>query len=130
VATRGWCTPDRLLCDVVSIETIENSNHTLENISVSGHVLSPFAKQCLELNKNENKAQVVHKIRQFYFTGGFDLSPFSNMVASVLPEVVSKIDGKEKLSVIYRLLRCFPDLWNGSDGICSEQHCNKRMKMS
>lgn len=34
--TRGWCTLDRLLCDVVSIETIANSNHTLENISVSG----------------------------------------------------------------------------------------------
>jgi hypothetical protein len=53
---------DELLCDVSSIESIYNSNHSLEKIWIEGHkiwvegiTLSPFAQQCLELNKNEDK---------------------------------------------------------------------------
>jgi hypothetical protein len=56
------------------------------------------------------------KIRQLYFVGEFDVSPFSDMAVSVLPEVVSHIEGKDKLSAIYRLLQGrLPDLCNPSD---------------
>jgi hypothetical protein len=57
---------DKLLFDTSSIETISNSNHALENISICGHneeamsdTLPTISEQCLKLNcKNEDKAKV------------------------------------------------------------------------
>jgi hypothetical protein len=115
---------DGLLCDVTSIESISsNSNHTLECICIGNHQpLSTFTKKCLLLNKNRDKAKVIRKkIFQVFFVGDFDLSPFACMAVSVLPEVVSRIKGREKLSAIYRLLQCMPDLRDVSGGVVSSE---------
>ena len=50
---------DKLLCDISSIESISNSNHTLECIDVFRNTLSTLTEQCLELNKNIDKAKVI-----------------------------------------------------------------------
>lgn len=60
---------NKLLCDISSIQSISNSNHTLEYITFEDR-LSTLSKQCLEINKNEYKAKVIgNKIRKFYFVG-------------------------------------------------------------
>jgi hypothetical protein len=121
---------DKLLCDISSIKSTSESNHVLEDIKIQ-HNLLAFTEQCLKLNQNKNKAQVVrHKILQFYFVGNFDLSPFSSMAVSVLPEVVSGIDGKDNLSAIYRILQSKPEFCNVSGRVVSEVNENKRQKMS
>jgi hypothetical protein len=61
------------------------------------------------------------KILRYYFVGEFDVSSLSSMAVSVLPEVISQINGKDKLSAIYRLLKCIPDLCNVSDRVPFEQ---------
>jgi hypothetical protein len=104
----------------------------LEEINVSGHTLSKLANKCLELNKNENKTQVVrHKILQFYFVGKYDVYPFISMPLSVLPEVISQIRGKKKkkMSAIYRLIKCIPELCNISARESTHQSGNKRPKI-
>jgi hypothetical protein len=132
---------DRLLCDVSSIESISNSNNTLAKLLVYEHApseyikrcLSTLAKQCLEINKNEDKATVVHdKIRQFYFTGEFDVSPFTKMPLSAIPNVLSRIEGRDKHSAIYRFLKCIPELCNILEGKSTDtDQCgnNKRQKI-
>jgi hypothetical protein len=126
---------DKLLCDVTSIDSISNSNHTFENISVvvrfAGHPFSTLAKQCFELNKNTDKAKITRdKILRFYFVGEFDVAPFSNMPVSVLPEVMSqKIEGSDKNSAVYRMLQCIPELCNVSERVSSHQSGNKRQKI-
>jgi hypothetical protein len=106
---------DELLCDTSSIESIYNSNHTLEVISHDdqlGHNL----EQCLLLNRNPDKTKVIRdKILRFYCVGEFAVSPFSCMAVSVLPGVLSQFGRNDKLSAIYRLLQCLPDLCNVSD---------------
>jgi hypothetical protein len=88
---------DKLLCDVSSIESIFNSNHTLRWITVSGHRLSTFAEDYLELNRQyQDKAEVIRtKILRFYFIGEFDVSPFVNMPLSVLPQIMSQIEKED-----------------------------------
>jgi hypothetical protein len=106
---------EKLLCDTSSIESISNSNHTLEDLSVDGDKLSSMATKCLVINENEDKAKVIRdKILLFYFDGDFDPSPFSSMALSVLPEVMSQIRGKNEQSALYRLLRCISELSNVS----------------
>jgi hypothetical protein len=121
---------EKLLCDVSSIEKICNSNHTIENF----HIFlehSPKLKQYLLLNRNEDKDQVIRdKVRQFYFVGKFDVSSFVNMPLSVIPKVISRIDGKDKQSAIYRLLKCIPELCNNSEHKSSNQPGKKRPKIS
>jgi hypothetical protein len=112
---------DKLLCDVSSIESIRsNSNHTLENITFGGidRKLLTLAEQCLQLNWKENKATVVRKkILRFYFVGEFDVSPFVNVPVSFLPKIMGQIEGQDKQSAAYRLLKCIPELCNVSDRV-------------
>jgi hypothetical protein len=128
----GWRSfnSEKLLCDVPNIETISHSNHTLESISIDGNAPSALAKQCLWLNKCVDKAKVIcNKILLFYFVGEFDVSPFSGMSASVLPEVMSQIEGSERQTALYRMLQCIPELCSVSDRNCSEQTSNTRQKI-
>jgi hypothetical protein len=131
---------EKLLCDASSIQSISNSNHTLERISLLSrdftpdeahrYELSPFTEQCLVFNQNDDKDKVIRdKISHFYFVGEFDVAPFSSMAVSVLPEVVSQIQGAKKLSAIYRLLQLIPELCSGSERKCSHQSDNKRHKI-
>jgi len=120
---------NKLLCDISSINSIlSSSNHTIERLDISDDL--PFlAEQCLQLNRNEDKDEVKHqKIFAFYFVGKFDVSPFLTMPVSVLPEVMSQIEGRNKLSAIHRFLCCIPDLCNVSDRV-SKPTGNKRQKI-
>ena len=74
----------KLLCDILSTESISNSNHTLNRLSIFEYKYlyecrrDTFEETCLVLNQNKNKAKVIRdKILQFYFVGDFDVSPFS-----------------------------------------------------
>lgn len=118
---------DKLLCDATTLESIASSNHVLEQIELWRHnaqpefkprmpcVLSRMAKQCLLLNynhrANHNKAQVIrNKILRFYFVGEFNVDPFATIALSVLPEVMSRIHQENRLSAMFRLLQCIPEL--------------------
>jgi hypothetical protein len=50
------------------------------------------------------------------------------MSVSVLPKVLSQIEGRNKLSAMHRLLCCIPDLCNVSDRV-SKPKGNKRQKI-
>jgi hypothetical protein len=124
---------DKLLCDVTSIKSLTNSNHTIKDISLvdntSGRLTpSTLTHKYLLLNQNEGKAKVLrNKILWFYFVGAFDVSPFSGMAVSI-PEIICQIKGKAKRSAVFKLLKCIPELCNVSDRISSEQPGNKRPK--
>ena len=71
----------------------------------------------LEKNKNANKQEVSSKkIARYYFVGKFGISPFADMPVTLIPEVLSLIEGgsKNKQSAIFRMLKCNPDLCNVS----------------
>jgi hypothetical protein len=126
----------KLLCDVSSFESISNSNHTLERISLARvwstnrhQTLPTLAEQCLVLNENENKTKVIHnKILQFYFVGEFDISALVNMSVSVLPTIMSQIQGNGKHSATYRLLQCIPELCNVSGRASSYEPANNKWR--
>jgi hypothetical protein len=101
----------KILCDVSSIQSISNSNHTLHGLSVD-YELSTLTQQCLEKTKVARD-----KIFRFYFVGEFAISPFSGMAISVLPEVMSRIAEQNKHSAIFRLLQHIPELCNDSDRV-------------
>lgn len=105
----------KLLCDATSIRGIYNSIHTLEKIKGTPVVDTKDLEfnKYLELNRNEDKVQVVrNKILQYYFIGDFDVSPLINLPMSVLPEVICQIRSDTKQSAIFRLLKCIPELCN------------------
>lgn len=109
---------DKLLCDS-SFESIANSNHILTDLVIRGIPRSRLERCCL-LFCDRNKAKVIRKkILRYYFVGEFDVSPFSNMAISVLPEIMSQIDedkrSEDKITAIYRLLRYLPELCNVSE---------------
>lgn len=122
------CFSDKL-CDASSIQSISNSNHTLESIRFAQY-FSTITNQSLWLNRNPDKSKVIrNKILRFFFVGDFDVSPFVDMAVSVLPQVVSQIEGKDKLSAIYRLLKCIPELCDMSERTSTPQSGNKRQKI-
>lgn len=106
-----------VLCDPSSIESIRNSNHTIEQIQCSPeHIWNNeegiLIGDLVELNKNPNKEQVSRiKILRYYFAGEFIISPFSTMSASVLPNIMSVTRGYQRsrqsgnLRAIARLAR-------------------------
>jgi hypothetical protein len=115
----NWVGIEKLLCNASTIRGIYNSNHTLEEIK-NFHSLSKLTRQYLLLNENADKTKVIrNKILGFYFVGEFDLSPFSGMAVSVLPEVMIQIAEEHKHSAIYRLLQQIPDLCNVSNRVDS-----------
>jgi hypothetical protein len=115
----------KLICDQSSIESIYNSNHTLEEL-ILGDSCALWIYELSRLNNNKDKAQVVrNKILKYYFVGDFDVMPFTNMPVSVVPEVICRIrsDTKQSLqSAIFRLLKCIPELSNmGNRSLLSTQ---------
>lgn len=102
-----------VLCDTSSLESIQQSNHTLESVGL----FSIFMKvsELLELNENTNKEKVIRtKISRYYFAESFDTSPFAKMPISVVPEVMGMIEGNEQYccNAIFRVLQGIPDLCN------------------
>ena len=85
-----------LLCNTATIESIIQSNHSLQIIETPGE--KDEYQQYLEINENPNKKKVIQtKIMQFYFSGEFDASSVANMPLSVLAHVMG-IDVPNKQS--------------------------------
>jgi hypothetical protein len=78
--------------------------------------MSAMLKHCLKLNMYPDKGFVIRrKIFCYYFVGEFDVSPFIEMPLSAMPEIMSHIQGDDRQSAIYRLLRLIPELGNVSE---------------
>ena len=105
----------RLLCNTSSIESIINSNHTLKKVKIKSYPLPEMVIDCLKLNKNKEKQDVIRqKIIMYYFKGEFEVAPFACMNISLLPKVMSIVgeDSKDQQSAIFRLLKTIPSLCN------------------
>ena len=64
----------------------------------------------MRLNANDDKDQITQqKIRRYFFRDEFDVTAFANMPLSLLPRLMT---AKNRFSVIYRMLKCIPDLRN------------------
>jgi len=121
------------LCDASSIERICASNHTLQEVFPVRSICA-IVWDCLRLNKNANKDEVIRKkIAMYYFVRDFDISPFAKMPLSLLPEVLSMIRKgnfeRESMiqSAIFRILKCIPELCNVSsrDALHNDEAAHK-----
>eukprot|EP00956_Cyclotella_meneghiniana_P020915 scaffold37530_cov22-Cyclotella_meneghiniana.AAC.2 len=118
---------ERILCDASSLDGIKSSNHTLVKIYPDDH-LSQRVLECLKLNRNENKEEVVRqKIAKYYFAGDFAVSPFASMPLSAIPNVMTMIGGDDpeakkvlQCNAIFKLLKAIPDLAEKSDNTNEE----------
>eukprot|EP00956_Cyclotella_meneghiniana_P009029 scaffold12375_cov36-Cyclotella_meneghiniana.AAC.1 len=123
---------EQLLCNASSIEGIRNSNHTLEELDnlESSHEymdVTPFVRECLNLNRNTNKDKVIRtKIARYYFRGEFDVSSFVTMNTKLLPRVMAMIEGDaiSRRDAIYRLLKNIPDLCTFPSGVSRKRKNN------
>jgi hypothetical protein len=124
---------DMLLCNSSDLDSICSSNHTLEIITLADSLkgIPMRVKECLKLNKNSNKNQVIrHKIMQYYFIGSFDMAPFASMPLSVLSEIMGLGGEMNNMHpAIFELLRGIPDLCNVSSRSMQFQHSFKRQKV-
>ena len=117
---------ETLLCNKANIESICQSNHTLQEIDLfhlhDGYLPVNFqqpGEQYLKLNKNPNKKKVMQaKIIQFYFSGDFDVSSIGNMPLGLLAEILG-IGVQKKQSAVYNILKSVPELCGVSsrDGV-------------
>ena len=123
VNTENTATFGRILCDETSLDSIRNSNHTLFEISTNLDCSQPTS-DCLKLNINDDKRQVIRqKIAKYYFAGDFDVSPFASMPLSVVPNVMEMIGGDDsnntkkslQCNAIFRILKIVPELLNTSN---------------
>ena len=126
LAYRGsWSAISKILCDTSSIESIHSSNHTLEAIDNRGNI-PPVIKECLDLNRNPNKKEVIRmKIFRYYFVGDFEVAPFAQMPVSVLPQVLGMIqcsDDKDRRLALFRFARYIPDFCNASSRVRRNRH--------
>lgn len=116
VTKQGWGSLADVLCNKSTIESICTSNHTLESIKESGQWQVPNDLHAyLELNKNENKSEVVRqKIIKYHFNyGESNIQKFVNMELNELPQVISWTGRNDiGLSLLYKLCRGMPALFD------------------
>jgi len=116
ITERGWGAFAHVLCNKSTIEGICTSNHTLESIKESGQWQVPNdINAYLELNKNENKAEVARQkiIRYHFLNGDSNIDKFVNMELNELPQVISWTGRNDVgLSLLYKLCRSMPALFD------------------
>ena len=109
------------LCDQNGIESIFDSNHTLQRALYSNceHLLPPDLATFLTMNENDNKFEVARqKIIQYHFLNGEDnMQEFVDMELGVLPHAMGWVclDGTGH-SLLYQLVRCKPTLFDSDTG--------------
>lgn len=114
ISEGGWDALSLVLCNVSSILSTFNSNHTLENIKAYGEV--PIVVQTLlRLNDNVNKASVARtKILMHHFS---DKDPtcvhniFGPMALTLVPTAISWVGRDRKtfdFSVMYHFVHSVP----------------------
>ena len=108
---------ETLLCNTATIESVIQSNHSLEIIDTCqiNHInlhlkVEEHCQQYLELNENPNKIKVAQaKLLQFYFSGDFDTSSLANMNLAVLAQILG-MDVQKKQSAMFNILKNIPEL--------------------
>ena len=95
-----WTPLSAVLCDVTSIKATFNSNHSLGRLTTSNEFsewieqqhlrLPPDLQKSLQLNRDLAPLEVARrKIINTHFSGNFNMEPFIDMDAKVLPQVMS-----------------------------------------
>ena len=142
VTKRGWKAVSTLLCNKTSIMDTYNSSHVLQEL---GRYSKPHRRlvPLLELNKNEDKAEVARqKILQTHFStkDSSKMEELLDMEFEVLPAVIAWIgrptharwEGRNVsgLSLMYNLMRRLPDLFDSSAQKKSSSRKRKRVDVS
>lgn len=117
ITGRGWVALADLLCNKSTIESICASNHTLERLKEYAQVQSENdnINAYLELNKNEDKVEVVRQkiIRYHFLDGESNVDKFVNMELNELPHVISWTGRNDiGLSLLFKLCRSMPALFD------------------
>jgi len=123
ITERGWEAVATLLCNKTSILDTHNSNHILNWLNT--FVLPDDVISYLELNKNEDKAEVTRqKILQSHFSTDDNLQELLHMELEMMPSVISWIGrpahtnwkgtNVSGLSTMFNLLKRVPDLFDSS----------------
>jgi len=117
LTSRGWDALANTLCNRSCIESIYDSNHTLESVLYSNNdpCLPPDLASFLIMNENyDNKFEVARqKIIQYHFLNGEDnTEEFLGMELGVIPHALGWT-GRDDTghSVLYQLVRCMPSLF-------------------
>eukprot|EP00956_Cyclotella_meneghiniana_P035219 scaffold112761_cov46-Cyclotella_meneghiniana.AAC.3 len=105
---------------VLKVESIINSNHTLEEFDFhpDRHRARALPRDSIKLltdllnvNSNQDKNAVIRtKFSRYYFHGDFDVSCFKGMQPSVFPRLLALIVKENQFNTIYNLLRDSPGI--------------------
>ena len=114
VTARGWSALVNVLCNTSNIDSIYNSNHTLNDVGYIDDQPTDLAN-ILELNQNEDKEVVARrKIIWYHFKNGEDnVQEFVDMKLNVIPHVIDWM-GRENMngrSILYQLTKTMPTLF-------------------
>ena len=129
-AESTWATLTNALCDKTSIETLYNSNHTLQKVvdKEDGRVNPDSAeyfdssyhfpqdlRSVLQINRRGNKAQAAReKIIRYHMLKDnvVNIESFLDMELNELPSAISWIGRDELgLSVLFKLCKSVPDMF-------------------
>lgn len=126
VTIECWDILSRALCDVSSIERTWSSNHMLHKLVVSEVIsanhelfddkpIPSVTSSLLEMNKNENKAEVARqKILTYHFSeeGKKAIHVFAHMPVTTIPVAIAWI-GRDRIefTLMYDVVRAVPALF-------------------
>jgi len=119
ITARGWAAISTLLCDKASLESIYNSNHTLQMVRRGhGQGIPNNLALYLSMNDNYNKQEVARqKILQYHFADGEEnIEEFVDMELEVIPTAIAWM-GRDRTghSLLYRVVRsCLPTLFDSN----------------
>ena len=125
--TWGWAALAKVLCNKTDIESICSSNHKLQKVYSLANAPSDLVL-CLELNKNEDKAEVVRqKIIKYHFLDGeSNIDKFVSMELTELPQAISWVGRNNTgASLLYKLCKSIPTLFD-SESKAKAAECRKR----
>lgn len=108
-----------VLLDKTSLQSICNSNHTLQEIKFSAGYSSRlarykrevrFCEEYLKMNKHQDKRKAVqHKVMHCYSSGLNDASILASLPLNILPHVLS-IEVPNKQGALFNILKSLPEL--------------------
>ena len=134
ITTKARTALTNALCDKSSFESITASNHTLKDIGrtyENGRVRRyPDLDSLLQLNQNDNKAEVVRqKIIQYHFChGSSNMKKLVSMDREILPQAISWIGRNEAgLSLFFRLCQSIPSLFDSESKAKANRAKRKRL---
>ena len=116
----------KILCNTDSLETVYNSNHSLQDIVINNAYPREWKhiEQYLQLNRNINKKKVIQcKVMKYYFSGNFEASSLANMPLAAVPLILAidpsmdkkhacdeNEDGALRCSAILNIIKSIPEV--------------------